>query len=77
MKKRKSSTVTNATKSEARRQEGGENAIDRGEQRKSRSKGKRSYLDAEREMEQVGNHVLPRRDMHGRIRTELINAGEY
>ena len=59
MKKRKSITVTNVTVSEARSSKRGKNAIDGGEQRKSQSKGKRGYLDAEREIEQVGNHVLP------------------
>ena len=47
-------------KLESRRSsEGGENAIDRGEQKKLRSKGKRGYRDSEREIEQVCNYVLP------------------
>ena len=36
-----------------RSSEGSENAIDIGEQRKSRSKGKRGYLDSERERDRA------------------------
>ena len=63
MKKRKSSTVTNVTKSEARRQEN---------LRRRRERDRQWRAEEIAEIEQVGNYVLPRRDTHGRIRTELI-----
>ena len=76
MKKRKSSTVTNVTKSEARRQENLRRRRERDRQWRAEEiaeqREERLAIDAEREIEQVGNYVLPRRDTHGRIRTELI-----
>ena len=58
MKERKSSTVINVTKSEARRQEKLRRRRERDRQRRAEEIAEQRE---EREIEQVGNHVLPSR----------------
>ena len=74
--------VTNVTHSDARRQEKLRKRRERDRRRRAEETAeqneKRLAIDAEREIKQVGNYVLSRRDKHARIRTELIiDAGEH
>ena len=76
------STVTNVIDSEARRQEKLRSRQEHDRQRRAEEiaeqREERLARRREREIEQVGNYVLPRRNTHTWIRTELItNVGEH